>query len=244
MNHPQQIKSYPDLLFRKNINISVTPATDPVELLETARTHARLLCKSAFDNLDDYPYVYFTSGITEAITFLLVRRPIFARPREYRYVFSHSNVTTTPSNVEYRSYPFSATGKFEEIPTDREVILDCAYMFASNMSNPKTLPPNVSNVLFGLSKSHNLADVRVGWVFSKTKFIGPHTLQYDYGYGSSVIANAVATALQYRPNELYLTHKDSLSELYSANNVIENDTNLFGVNSANERVPYYTLGEI
>jgi hypothetical protein len=245
MKTPLQIRSYEDTLFRDKISLNhtVLSTNDSISLMATARDNARKLCASAFSNLEEFPYLYFTSGITESIDFLLTQREFYARVNEYRYIFAHKTVSPKNSGVaEYRSYPFSATGAFDDIPTTREVILDCAYMFASNMNHHvKKLPDNVSHVMFGLSKSHNLADLRIGWFFSKKQYLGFHTLQYLYGYASSIAASALSIAVEYSPNELYKRNSTILREKFINRNIIENDTNLFGISDTGEKIPYYAL---
>ena len=109
----------------------------------------------AFNNATDFPYLYFTSGITDAINVIIPKKKTTILPLEYRYLNLFQTVTLKETDRTYMSYPFSGNGKFLTIPTDRDVILDCAYIFASNMSNAKVIPENVSKILFGLSKSHN-----------------------------------------------------------------------------------------
>lgn len=236
MTAPSQIKSYPDTTFRQKLDFSGTAN------FAEARKLARELCSTAFENLDEFPHLYFTAGVTEAIDFLCSKRRMMARPTEYRYVFGHPTVTTQQADITFASYPFSGTGKFEDIPENKEVILDCSYIFASNMSGVKRLPSHVSTVAFGLSKSHNLADVRCGWFFSKKVYATYHVLQTDYDYGSSIHLPVLRSALEYRPNELYLKFKDKFSSLYEKHQIEEVDTNLFGL-TGEVRRPWYTLDD-
>ncbi len=238
-----QIHSYYDSLFRCPIDIGLDKlkTDDSVALMKHTESLARELCASAFDNLDEFPYFYTTSGITEALNYKLSSVQFTALSGEYRYAMSFPNFTRKSVDVTYFSYPFSGTGKFEAIPESKSVILDCAYMFASNMTNDKYLPNNVSDVMFSLSKSHNIADMRIGWIFSKEKFTPYQILQHEFGYLNKQHSIFIQRALEYAPNELYKRHKDAIDELYNKNKISVGDTNLFGIDQVGKRIPYYHL---
>lgn len=244
MNKPAQVRSYNDNLFRYNLLVPEQQSLDPIADLENARNLAREFSGKAFDNLSDFPYIYFTSGVTGALNYLLSKNLIQVRKHEYRYVFAF-NVTLSESPVAYYSYPFSLNGNFSDLSElchgKEKVLLDCSYMFASDMTNDKIIPKNVSQIMFGVSKSHNLFDVRIGWFFSKEKFITYHTLQYDYGYSSALYPRVMEEIIKYDPNHFYKVYKDRLSELYRENNLVEGNTNLFGTRSNGQRVMYYEL---
>lgn len=236
---PHQIRSYHDLEFRISPNYSEVFEWDSNTNL--IRELARRVSSLAFDNVKDFPYLYFTSGITDAINIIVPKKKTTILPLEYRYLNLFQTVTLKETDRAYMSYPFSGNGAFLPIPTDREVILDCAYIFASNMSNVKTIPENVSKVLFGLSKSHNLPDYRIGWILSKEKIPEFYTLQYDYNYAiNGNIKELLTKILMYEPNFLYNKYKQSFSNLYQSCGVTENDTNLFGIKDG-IKVPWYIL---
>lgn len=244
MNKPAQVRSYNDSLFRRNLFVPEQQSLDPVIDLEHARELVRDFSGKAFDNLSDFPYIYFTEGVTGALNYLLPMNLTQVRKFEYRYVFAF-NVTLTESPVAYYSYPFSSNGNFGDLSDmchgKEKVLLDCSYIFASDMTNDKKIPPNVSQVMFGVSKSHNLFDARVGWFFSKEKFITYHTLQYEYGYSSALYPRVVEEITKYEPNHLYMIYKNKLSELYKENGLVEGNTNLFGIRPNGQRVMYYEL---
>jgi hypothetical protein len=237
---PLPILSYNDNLFRSDLiipdNKSVYSKIDYVELEIIARN----FCSSAFDNLDEFSYLYFTAGVTESIDFLLSRGKFNIFPGEYRYARIHNTICDTPVENFYLSYPFSGNGKFLDIPTNRNVILDCSYIFASDMKCNKILPNNVDYVLFGVSKSHNLSDLRVGWFFSKKKIHSYHILQREYGYGGIMHKLVLENISKKRPNELYIRYRDEISNNYKKHNLVEGNTNLFAL-SETERIPYYKV---
>lgn len=239
-NYP--IKSYNDNLFRKNIVIPdlnyLTSGNDNEYRL--AESMARKFCEGAFSNLEIFPYFYMTSGATEAIDCLLPMQEFNILPGEYRYSMIQSTFSTTTQPTMYFSYPFSGSGKFESIPDDKNIILDCAYIFSSNLNNIRMLPDNVESVIFSLSKSHNLSDLRIGWFFSKKKIAKYDILQCEYGYFNRLHIEAFKTIMEYRPNELYLRYKSEFSKKYIDNAMIENDVNLFAF-SKNKRIPYYLI---
>lgn len=233
-----QIRSYTDDVFRKQMPVPHMVWKD----CTIERELAYKLSEKAFSNIRDFPYVYFTNGITEAINYLVPQQPLRIYPSEYRYLRLFPTVSEYAGDSIYLSYPYSGNGKFYGIPQNHSVILDCAYMFASNMGHEKQLPPNVTHVLFSLSKSHNLSDYRVGWMFSRTPLRPYHVLQYDYNYTvSATVAHALELANLYEPNFLYKKYKDQLSHMYKENNLVEHDTNLFGTSKDGIRHPWYTL---
>lgn len=237
-----QIRSYFDNTFRLQNNLYTYGCWDKKDIL---RDLVYKFCLNAFSNIETFPYVYFTSGVTEAINFLVPKRKFFINKNEYRYLelFSSVTVDKTKSESTFISYPFSGNGKFIEIPTDNPIVLDCSYIFASNLTHNKILPNNVEQVLFGLSKSHNLADYRIGWFFSKYKIPEFHILQYEHNYSINNANYEILNKVNsFECNYLYLKYKDRFSELYFKNKIIENDTNLFGLKS-NQRIPWYTIHE-
>lgn len=238
---PYQIRSYNDDLFRLSTCYESSLTWD--KDTSVIRDLAKNISRKAFDNVDDYQYVYFSSGVTDALNVLIPKKNINIYQNEYRYLNLFNNVTVTNeyNDIDYLSYPYAGNGKFLKIPTNKPLLLDCSYIFASNMSHDRIIPDNVHTVLFGLSKSHNLADYRIGWILSKNKIPEYHILQYEFNYAINgnipVILNNV---LNHDGNWLYKKYKDNISTLYSKNNVTEHDTNLFGIKNG-IKIPWYLL---
>lgn len=238
MKLPLQIKSYNDDYFQKIINFN---DINHQLFAGKSRELARKFSSIVFKNLDDWPYLYFTSGITEAINFLFLSHPTYAQTDDYRYVHSLPTVKHyTTDSYYYYSYPYAGNGKFNKIPNNKNLILDCSYIFASNLNCVEVIPENVEYILFGVSKSHNLSNLRSGWFFSKKKIKSFHVLQYDYEYLGIVHKQILDTISQYEVNFLYKKHKKVLSELYEKHKIEEPDTNLFGIFN-NQKIPYYVL---
>ena len=244
-----QIKSYQDAFFRNALSYSVEQVCN----FEEARKIARGLSMSAFD-VSEFPYIYFTAGITEALNTFLSESPFDMMKGDYRYVTvlpMRSGILTPEetaiNRVLYLSTPSAINGRHvdlyqEWIQRYSEVFLDCAYMFASNMEfENRTLPQNIKRVAFSLSKSHNLADVRVGWILSRTPYRPLHALQYDYDYGNSIITGVMRQTLLEEPNYLYYKYKREYGRKYKRNKLIEGDTNLFGLDQNGGKIPFWTL---
>ena len=232
-----QIRSYHDSTFR---NLQPSENIWGEKTLE--RELAYLISSKTFENIYEFPYVYFISGITEGINYFANKHKIIKHPNEYRYLNLFLNVSNKSGDIAYQSYPFSGDGRFHSIRTDKPVILDCAYMFASNMQNEKVLPSNVDTVMFSLSKSHNLSDYRIAWMFSKNKIPEYHVLQYDNNYSiNSYVLSALKTINDRPLNYLYTKYKEQFSNLYSLKNLTENDVNLFALDNKNNRLPFYIL---
>lgn len=236
-----QIKAYNNNTFRENLSYNINaPVFEPCTNIYL-QTTIRNQISSIIDNLDDFDYVYFTSGVTHALDILLQLQTVQADENEYRYVFAYPTVQRDIGEFKFVTYPSSYDGKFREIPKDKKTILDCTYLFSSNLKHNRIIPENVEFLLFGFGKSHNVADLRLGVIFSKTKLWGIHTLQHSYKYIDSIWLPFIKNAILHPINHLYLTTKDELTERYKEYGLIVNDTTLFAVTKNNQKIPYYVL---
>lgn len=244
-----QIKSYNDNLFRKkitknkieNLGYNIDTPTNTVEMFSNFRKKIFDICNPYIDNLSDFEYVYFTNGITSGLDLLLQKHQTQADEKEWRYIFFHSTVTNDFRKYRYETFPSCYDGKFREISSSQKIILDCAYLFASNMIYNKFIPSNVEYLLLSFTKSHNLADLRAGVIFSKNKIDNLHVLQYDYGYGDLIYNDIFSVINDYNINLLYKKYDEDFRQLYDDYGLQVNDTNLFGVNELGQRYPYYVL---
>jgi hypothetical protein len=109
------------------------------------------------------------------------------------------------------------------------------------MSHDRLVPAHVKYLAFSLSKSHNVADFRIGWLMTKEPLQPQHLVQYDHEYGPSRHAEVLRMAINFAPNYLYRKYKDHLSELYAKHKLEEPHTNLFALDARGIRVPYWTL---
>lgn len=232
------LRGYPDAMFRSGLAANLFPESPN---FEEARTLARKLSGEAF-NLEEFPYIYFTSGASEALDFLLSKTQHQVLRGEYRYVFGH-DVTVEERDHALLSYPFSATGRFENLDKmeGKKLILDSTYMFASNMNCPKDLPSNVEQIIFSVGKSHNVADMGCGWFFSKTKFSTFHTRQYELNYGMAMHVKVLRNVAKYPANHLYKKYQEKFSAKYQEAGLTEVDTNLFALDDNGTRVYWQTL---
>lgn len=230
--NPPQIKSYDDDTFR------VTMGPPNTDAMENARMYAREMAEEAFTNLDEFPYIYLTSGATEAIDWVLPMHRPQVLENDYRYARLYGR---SRPDLHYQSYPFAGTGKFMSVGTDLPVFLDCSYMFASHMQHTRVVPKNVAYIAFSLSKSHNVADYRIGWLMTRAPLRAQHLVQYDYGYGPGRHASVLSCASHYPPNHLYLINRKRLSDAYAERGLLETDTNLFALDQQGNRIPHYQL---
>lgn len=231
-----QIKSYPSSIFVPKELVHLHDVDAP-----RTRELAYKISEQVFENLRlALPYVYMTSGITEALDWVLPRFNVSMRSDDYRYAWLYSHRQNCPP-MTYVSYPFAGNGSFVPIPEDDNVFLDCAYLFASNLQCVRSLPPQVNYAAFSLSKGHNLASSRIGWLFSKKPLLPQHLAQYDYGYICNRHAIYLEISLGQPLNLLYTLYKGYLKDLYVKKGLKESDTNLFGLDEQGKRHPWWTL---
>lgn len=241
MNQPPQIKSYYDDTFRRSIHPLSGHATNARDQGDYARSLAREFTSAAFDNLDDFPYVYLTSGVTEAMDWVLPRHRVAMIGNDYRYAKFYERASR--HDLLYQSYPYSADGGLHPITSEElPVFMDCAYLFATAMEwHNRQVPENVQYLAFSLSKSHNIADFRIGWLMTKQPLEPQHIVQYGYGYVPHRHARVLEHALSYPPNTLYQKYRALLSRLYADAGLRETFTNLFGIDAEGQRIPYYAV---
>lgn len=254
MSLPLQIRSFQSEIFRSCIFDALKrqaaqslSASASVNRAAKARKQLTQIVSSVYPELDNFPYVYFTAGVTEAIDHVLrVPDRIQVSAGEYRYVRFFPNVyvsSTSSPNTMFVSSPFSSTGRHLDLRAfgySQKLIVDCSYLFASNLCHAPELPSNVDSLLFGFSKSHDLADLRLGAIVTKTKIPHLHIPQYDYGYVSSLMPSALETILSYPLNELW-HQNESLDAVYASKGLTVNDTRLFALDNLGNRVPYYSV---
>ena len=237
------ILSYPDQFFRHGLEYSVHKMrfSEQKSIAESNRNICRSLCQKAIKNTDDFPYIYFTAGATEGINYFFQAMDLQIFANEYRYVQTLPHSYQPTSDGIFYSNPFSGSGKLQNLSFEKNNIIDLTYLFATEMNQPITLPKQTCAALFSLSKSHNLADLRIGWILSKQMIPCFHVLQYDYGYINSLLSSVLAKIASEKLNYLYLKYNDRLQRLYKQNGLESTDTNLFALNKNGQRIPYYSL---
>lgn len=157
-------------------------------------------------DLSDFEYVYPVNGITEALNYWQWQetRSIEIAAGDYQWV------TGTPAGeVVYVSNPASYDGNFRDIPDDRPVALDLAYLL-STAPQRIIVTDNVERVFFSFSKCFGLRNYRIGYYFSRKpdqrlQALHQSAKYYNYysmGLGEHLM-NTVDPAVVYRTLEPY-----------------------------------------
>lgn len=242
---PVQIKSFRSDEFRSLVKVLAPPSSVLEARLRasSARETFYRFASQVLDDLREFPNCYFTSGVTEGIDTVLSGRPTQVLENEYRYVHLRPGVAKYPSPNLFVSSPFSGTGSHVDLfrfSDYRSIVVDWSYLFASDLTHTRSVPKNVDQMLFGFSKSHDVADLRVGVILSRTRIPHLHVPQYDFGYVSSIACQVVEAAATQPPNLLWQQNQKFVS-VFRDRNLVVGNTLLFGLNAEGERVPYYTL---
>lgn len=114
-------------------------------------------------DLSQFKHFYPANGVTEGLNYWMMQeqRKIQTKSGEYAWVEGHEI-----GDMYYISCPSSADGNFCEIPTDKPVVLDLAYIGSTAIKNLH-IPDNVEKVFFSLSKSLGLRNYRIGYYWSR-----------------------------------------------------------------------------
>lgn len=112
-------------------------------------------------------YVYPTNGITEGLNWWMATesRNIVMNSADYQWVKSTSNGI---GEIQYISIPSAIDGNFKDIPNDKPIALDLAYLGSTKIRKIQ-VPDNVEYVFYSLSKPFGVRNVRTGWIFTKEK---------------------------------------------------------------------------
>jgi len=157
-------------------------------------------------DLSNFEYIYPVNGITEALNYWQWQenRTIEITPGDYQWVTGK-----TDGEVVYVSNPTSYDGNFRNIPDDRPVVLDLAYLL-STAKQHITITDNVERVFFSFSKCFGLRNYRIGYYFSRKpdqrlQALHQSAKYYNYysmGLGEHLM-NCVDPAVVYRTLEPY-----------------------------------------
>jgi hypothetical protein len=157
-------------------------------------------------DLSAFEYVYPVNGITEALNYWQWQetRSIEIAAGDYQWV------TGKPAGeVIYVSNPASYDGNFRDVPDDRPVALDLAYLL-STAPQRITVTDNVERVFFSFSKCFGLRNYRIGYYFSRQpdqrlQALHQSAKYYNYysmGLGEHLM-NTVDPGVVYRTLEPY-----------------------------------------
>lgn len=130
-------------------------------------------------DLSDFS-VYPTCGITEGLNWWYSneKRSITMPVGEYQWLSPRFG---NNGEIHYQSVPSSIDGNFCNIPLDRPVALDLAYVGSTAIKHID-LTSNVETVFFSLSKSFGIRNIRTGWLFSRNPDYKLESLSYNAKY--------------------------------------------------------------
>jgi len=153
-------------------------------------------------DLSGFDHLYFTNGITEAMNYWMWQNqgPIQMEKDDYQWV--SGSVT---GDIRYVSNPASYDGNYVDIPTDKPVVLDLAYIGSSTPARIE-IPDNVIKVFFSLSKSFGLRNYRIGYYWSRKADHRLELIQNSakyYNYHSASLGEAVISEIG--PHDVYKT---------------------------------------
>lgn len=141
-------------------------------------------------NLDEFPYLYFTNGITEAMNYWMwsEERKIKMAKDDYQWVNGGEQ-----GEVQYVSNPASYDGNYVDIPDHMPVVLDLAYVGSSSPRRIE-IPESVEKVFFSLSKTFGLRNYRIGYCWSRYPIARLELLQKSakyYNYHSASLGEKI-----------------------------------------------------
>lgn len=134
-------------------------------------------------DLSGFKYLYPTNGITEGLNYWMWGENRTIQIRDGDYVWVSGNPI---GDVHYWTSPASFDGNFCDIPTDKPVVLDLAYLLSTDIKHFE-IPDNVEKVFFSLSKCFGLRNYRIGYYWSRTpdRWLEPlHESAKYYNYHS------------------------------------------------------------
>lgn len=185
--------------------------------------------------LDKLPHIYDTYGVTHAIQLAICStyRKICFFKEDYLYYQTccevleipfksiESSDQLEPGDFLFISHPFCKTGNphpnFEDLMQtcvikDVRVFLDCAF-FGSLPKLSIKVYPCIDYMAFSLSKSFALESVRVGYLFSREKFILFSELS-EYSYVSTFAMKLTLCLMErFAPSQISRKYKSIQNEI-------------------------------
>lgn len=142
-------------------------------------------------DLSQFEYLYPLNGITEGLNYWMSdeKRTIQIRDGDYVWVGGKPL-----GDVYYWTNPASFDGNFYDIPTDKPVVLDLAYIMSTDIKKIN-IPDNVEKVFFSFSKCFGLRNYRIGYYWSRKpdRYLEPLIVNakyynyYSMGLGEKLI---------------------------------------------------------
>lgn len=115
-------------------------------------------------DLSGFEYLYPLNGITEGLNYWVSGESRTIQVRQGDYVWVGGQPV---GDVYYWTNPASFDGNFYNIPTDKPVVLDLAYILSTDVRKIE-IPDNVEKVFFSFSKCFGLRNYRIGYYWSRT----------------------------------------------------------------------------
>jgi hypothetical protein len=163
-----------DKLLQQSLAIRSFPITEIVNVIDNFKLSQHDEVKVFTSNITEYlkpycdlsnfEYLYPLNGITEGLNYWMTdeARTIQIRRGDYVWVSGKEF-----GDVHYWSSPASFDGNYCDIPTDKPVVLDLAYILSTKITKFK-IPDTVEKVFFSFSKCFGLRNYRIGYYWSKT----------------------------------------------------------------------------
>ena len=183
-------------LLNQSSAIRSFPIKEVVDIVDNFKLHEHAEVKHFTSNITEYlkPYcdlskfehLYPINGITEGLNYWMWEETRDIEMRDGDYVWVRGQPT---GDVRYWTTPASFDGNFYDVPTDKPVVLDLAYILSTDIK-PINIPDNVEKVFFSFSKCFGLRNYRIGYYWSKTpdKWLDPliNSAKY-YNYHSMAL---------------------------------------------------------
>ena len=161
--------------------------------------------------LKNFPYVYITNGITEAIHVTMLEhglRPVVA-DKEYKSYLAHARIYAESGNTLRKRTPFLSLPFYdtaEEHPTTQTILKGPAFIdlaWAGNCGLQGTYDlSNVSYASFSFSKMFGIQYHRIGILYSKTP-IKHFEMYKDVSYNNLVGLGMINQLTGFKPDYFY-----------------------------------------
>lgn len=161
-------------LIQQSLAIRSFPIKEVKDVVDNFRLHNHEEVKVFSSNITEYlkpycdlskfRYLYPLNGITEGLNYWMWGESRTIQIRDGDYVWVSGEPT---GDIYYWTLPASFDGKYYDIPKDKPVVLDLAYLLSTEVKNFK-IPDNVEKVFFSFSKCFGLRNYRIGYYWSRS----------------------------------------------------------------------------
>jgi len=135
-------------------------------------------------------HVYPMSGITQGLDWWYDKeqRGVATLPGDYQWI------RATGQDMLYMSWPSAIDGNYRDIPADRAIALDLAYIGSAQPR--KISSDNVERAFFSLSKTFGIRNLRTGWYFTREPDHRLDQLIYGAKYFNRYACDAAETIIK------------------------------------------------